>query len=218
MFRCKNESCEFYTPPLHTYFPGVMWIPLFEAIESCATSLETYGSFAQAYLRENAALYDEFKKRIICQDNSHVKLWEFEEAGIKFFTECSSKECTRIVRGRIAAREDVQQLIAAIQHCKNNFSAMVRVHQERLHPLYIRMRETTDSIRDFYSIGVSYSYKQFYPFSLEKNRSERVEAAHGTSSDLLRIFMDPLCKNIAVNFTHCPHHGPPTSEQMDAVD
>lgn len=218
MYRCNIQSCMFYWAPLQSYFPGVMWQPLFDGIEACAKSLETYAGFAHGYLKDHAALFEVYMNEIVCSDNSHIKEWEFEESGIQFFKQCENKECTLLAESRIAAREDMRSLVAAVEFCRDNYAAVERAYQEQLHPLYTRLRNTSDAIRRKNSVRVGYSYDQYVPYSLSSTRCERVEVSDGWSCDLLRAFMDPLCRNISINFTQCPHHTIQIGEQMDTVD
>lgn len=218
MFRCNIPRCAFYWRPPHTYYPGLVWAPLFDSIEAVSENLEMYAGFAHRHLRDNTALLEEYNRDIACQNSAHAKHWLFQESGIEFFYECSDELCSRSVAIKIAARPDIDKLVQAVKYCSDNHNAVRRAHQDRHHPLYLRIRNTTEKIRSEISIPVGFAYTRFFPYSVSDTRSERIDIDSGLSFQLLEAFMNNMCSNFSLANLNCPQHCMEAEDPMNGVE
>lgn len=211
MCRCAHVLCPHYSRPLDSYFPGQMWVPIFDLPRRILENKKIYAAAAREAVGSVFAgsneLFDEYIDIVKCE---HEKIYVFEEAGFKFAIGCMDEKCDREIKERM--RESPLKMVA--KTLKNLFSECVRKEREILKPSLslLRALELSPSwVAEDLCIRVSIKFTRHIfkiNFTSEDGwQTEDCVERNVSSIQFLQKINSPLVSNVELIVEECPIHG-----------
>lgn len=202
--RCRIKTCEHYSPPYHTFFPGCIWAPVFDAPRKIRACFE-------ANIQRARALYERSTEIIATMQSCiHQRYYVFEEAGFRFGIDCADPLCTQARRILLAGspleklEEDLRDLFMASTHLKHRYT-----HQFK--PLRDALRGSSPLTSDALCVRISckYLYNR-YEYCAEDAPGWKTHLIHEKNVSSLRfleLFLNPNITSLEIVTEACAIHG-----------